>query len=191
VPSKEERRWKRVGCVQPKPTQTWHTGLSGGAPDSVRWPRLVDGEPAAFGKQRSNAAINHRTVRWCTGLSDEPSAMNSSLSGKEKSDVTIIHRTVRWCTGLSGESTAPATNGRPRDQRATRGPHQRSVGHTGLSGVHLIVSGAPTGPEDQRSTAPDMEGDRAPDWYSSCPVVHWTVRCTTRQKAGIAFQVEL
>jgi hypothetical protein len=57
--------------------------------------------------------------------------------------------------------------------------------------VHRIVFGAPTGPEEQRSDAPDLEGDRAPDSYSDCPVVHQTVRCTTRQKAGIAFQVGL
>jgi hypothetical protein len=68
---------------------------------------LVNGEPAALGQRRSDAAINHWTVRWCTGLSGESSAhtskssaMNSSLSGKEKGDVAIIHR----------------TNGSPREQ---------------------------------------------------------------------------
>jgi hypothetical protein len=133
VSRKEERRWKIVGCVQPKPARAWHTGLSVGAPDSVRCPRLVNGEPAALGKRRSKVAI--------------------------------IHRTIRWCTGLSGESMAPANNGCPRNPRATCGPRQRSVGHTELSG-------APTDTEDQRSTALDMEGDRAPDRYSGCPVVH-------------------
>jgi hypothetical protein len=68
-------------------------------------------------------------------------------------------------TGLSGEPTAPAANGRPRDQRATRGQLQRSAGCTGLSG-------APSSPEEQRSDVPDMEGDRAPDMNSGCPVVH-------------------
>jgi hypothetical protein len=62
---------------------------------------------------------------------------------------------------------------------------------TGLSGVHRTVSGALTDPEDQRSDVPDMEGDRSPDSYSDCPVVHRTVRCTTRQKASLAFQVGL
>jgi hypothetical protein len=104
--------------------------------------------------------------------------------GKREGDVAINHRTVQWCTGLSGESTAPAANGRPRDQRATRGPHQRSVGHTGLSG-------APTGLEDQRSAAPSLEGNRAPYCYSGCPVVQRTVRCTTRQKARIAYQIDV
>jgi hypothetical protein len=198
VPRKEERRWKRVGCVQPKPARAWHIGLSDGAPDSVRCPKLVNGEPAALGKRRSDAAINHRTVRWCTRLSSESSThaskssvMNSSFSGKEKGDVAIIHWPVRWCTGLYGESTAPAANGRPRDQRATRGPRQRSVGHTGLSGVHWTVSGAPMSPEDQRSDAPGKERNHAQDCYSSCLVMHRTVRCTTRQKAGIVFQVGL
>jgi hypothetical protein len=92
----------------------------------------------------------------------------------KKGDVAIFHQTVRWCTGLSGEPKAPAANGRPRDQRATHGPCQRSVGHTRLSGVHRTVSGAPTDPEDQRSDALDMEGDHAPDCYSDCPVHHLT-----------------
>jgi hypothetical protein len=121
-------------------------------PDSVRCARLAGSEPAALEKKQR-----------CTA---------------------IIHQTVRWCTGLSGEPTVASANGRPRDPRATRSPQQRSVGHTGLSG-------APTDPEDQRSDAPDMEVDRAPDNYSDCPVVHRTVRCTTQQKASLAFQVGL
>jgi hypothetical protein len=126
----------------------WHTGLSSGAPDSVR------------------------CARWPT--------VNRLLSGKRQRRTAIIHRPVWWCTGLSGEPKALVANGRPCHHRATRGLCQRSVGHTGLSGVHRTVSGAP-----------DMEGDRAPDCYSDCPVVHWTVRCTTRQKARLAFQVGL
>jgi hypothetical protein len=117
--------------------------------------------------------------------------MNSSLSGKQKGNVAIIHRTVQWGTRLSGEPTVPAANGRPRDQRATRGPLQWSAGCIGLSGVHRTVFGAPTGPEEQWSAAPDMEGDRASDCYSICPMVHRTVRCTTRQKARIAYQIVL
>jgi hypothetical protein len=105
--------------------------------------------------------------------------------------MAIIHRIVRWCTGLSGESTAPAANGRPRNQRATHGPRQWSVGHTRLSGVHRTVSGAPTAPEDQRSAVPDMEGDHASDCYRSYPVVHRTVLCTTRQKARIGYQIDV
>jgi hypothetical protein len=37
-----------------------------------------------------------------------------------------------------------------------------------------VLSGAPTDPEDQRSDAPEKEGDHAPDSYSDCPVHHST-----------------
>jgi hypothetical protein len=40
--------------------------------------------------------------------------------------------------------------------------------------VHRTVSGAPTGPNLQRSDALEKEGDRAPDSYSDCPVHHPT-----------------
>jgi hypothetical protein len=112
--------------------------------------------------------------RW-TGCSRE----NAEAYGYNSLDCLVVHRTVRWA------------NGRPRDPRATRGLQQRLIRHTGLSGVHRTVSGAPTDPKDQRSDASDMEGDCAPDSYSDCPVVHRTVRCTTRQKASLAFQVGL
>jgi hypothetical protein len=69
-----------------------------------------------------------------------------------------------------------------------RGPLQRSAGGTGLSGVHRTVSGAPTSTKLQRSAAPVMEGNRAPDMNSGCPVVHRIVQCATRQKATLAFQ---
>jgi hypothetical protein len=39
------------------------TGLSGGAPDSVRCPGWPDGELSALGNRRDEVAINHRTVR--------------------------------------------------------------------------------------------------------------------------------
>jgi hypothetical protein len=142
VRKEEEKKPKRLGFVQPNFSSVWHTGLSGGAPDSVRCARLISKESAALGNRRRHTAKNHRTVRWCTGLSGEP--------------------------------TVASANGQPRNLRATRGPQQRSVGHTGLSDVHQTVSGAPTNPEDQWSDAPEKEGDRAPDSYSDCPVPHPT-----------------
>jgi hypothetical protein len=36
VPRQEDSNWKKVGCEQPTSARAWHTGLSGGAPDSVR-----------------------------------------------------------------------------------------------------------------------------------------------------------
>jgi hypothetical protein len=110
--------------------------------------------------------------------------MNSSLSGNEKGDVAKIHRTVWWCTGLSDDPTAPAANGRPCDQRSTRGPLQRSAGCTGLSG-------APSGREVERSTMLGMERNRAPDCSCGGGVGPGTVGATTRQKARLSFQVGL
>jgi hypothetical protein len=130
--------------------------------------------------------LAHRTVRWCTGqcLVRQVGPRELAALRIRRRRTAIIHRTVRWCTGLSGEPTVASANGRSRNPRATRGPQQRSVGHTRMSG-------APTDPEDQRSDALEKEGDRAPDSYSDCPVVHRTVRCTTRQKVSLAFQVGL
>jgi hypothetical protein len=38
---RRESNCKRLDCVQPNSSSAWHTGLSGGAPDSVRCARLV------------------------------------------------------------------------------------------------------------------------------------------------------
>jgi hypothetical protein len=108
--------------------RAWHTRLSGGAPDSVRCARLVNGEVADLKNRRSCTAIIHRTVWWRTGLSSESSTKNSPLSRNGKHDVAIIHRNVRWCTGLSGEPMVASANSRPRNLRATRGLLQRSAG---------------------------------------------------------------
>jgi hypothetical protein len=49
VTKEEERKRERHGSVQLNFSSVWHTGLSGGAPDSVRSTRLVSGEKAALG----------------------------------------------------------------------------------------------------------------------------------------------
>jgi hypothetical protein len=64
VTKEEKRKRKRLSSMQPNFSSVWHTGLSGGAPDSVRCARLVRGELAALGIQRRRTAIIHRTVRW-------------------------------------------------------------------------------------------------------------------------------
>jgi hypothetical protein len=48
------------------------TVLSLGAPDSVRCARLALVKRLLSGIRRRRMAIIHRTVRWCTGLSGEP-----------------------------------------------------------------------------------------------------------------------
>jgi hypothetical protein len=60
------------GFVQPKSAQSECTGLSGGAPDSVRCARLTQANWLLSGLRRRRTTKIHRTVRWCTGLSGEP-----------------------------------------------------------------------------------------------------------------------
>jgi hypothetical protein len=77
--NREKKRTKRLGSVQPNLCSVWHTGLSGGAPDSVRCSRLDSGEQVALGRIWRHTTIIHRTVRWCTGLSDEPTATSATV----------------------------------------------------------------------------------------------------------------
>jgi hypothetical protein len=108
--------------------------------------------------------------------------------GKVWRRMTIIHRTVRWCTRLSREPTVDCANGRQRDQRATRGLGQRIVG---APYCPVCTGQCPVSQVDRCSN-----GQLSPIWkeiehrtsYRTCPVVHRTVRCATRQKASIAFQ---
>jgi hypothetical protein len=183
-PTKEEKHRKRLGCEQP-------SICSGLAHRTVRCARLTNGEVAGLEKRRSCTAIIHRTVRWCTGLSGESSTTNSPLSGNGKGDVAIIHRTVWWCTELSGEPTVASTNGRPRNLRATHGLLQRSAG---APDCPVCTGQCPVRQPAQRSN-----GQMCPIWkeithrtsYRTCPVAHRTVWCATRQKARIAFHVDL
>ena len=69
----EKSNWKRDGFVQPKSAQS---GCTGQCPVVHR---TVSGAPGwrlsnwpLSGLRRRRTAINHRTVRWCTGLSGEP-----------------------------------------------------------------------------------------------------------------------
>jgi hypothetical protein len=148
-------------------------------------------EKAALGTRRRRTTIIHRTIRWCTGLSCESSAANSSPSGKAKGLRGYNSLDYRWCTRLSGEPTIACANVRPRNLCAT---HGRTNGRQGAPDCPMCTGQCPVcqlPPEDQRSDAPEKEGDHAPDSYNDCPVVHRTVRCTTRQKASLAFQVGL
>jgi hypothetical protein len=69
----EKIQLEKLGSKQPKVCSVWvHRTVSGGAPDSVRCARLASVNWPLSGLRRRRTAINHRTVRWCTGLSGEP-----------------------------------------------------------------------------------------------------------------------
>jgi hypothetical protein len=96
---------KRLGSVQPKLSSVWYTGLSGGAPDSVRCARLASGEQATLGKNRRRTAIIHRTVRWCTGLSGEPTVASATV------DRAIRGWRVARANGRQGAPDCPVCTG--------------------------------------------------------------------------------
>jgi hypothetical protein len=145
------------------------TLLSLGAPDSFRCARLAYGELSALGSRRRRTAINHRTVRWCTGLSGEPTV--GRANGRPRNP-RVTHGQAN---GQKGAPDYPVctrqcpvrqrlqiVNGRPSQRSAAQStcdawPSQRSEGGTGLSGVHQTVSGAPTAPNRQRSATPEQE----------------------------------
>jgi hypothetical protein len=102
---RKEKKCKRLGWVQPKSCSAWHTGLSGGAPDSVRCARPASGEQATLGKNRRRTTIIHRTVRWCTGLSGEPTVASATVG-------RAIHgRRVAHANGRQGAPDCPVCTG--------------------------------------------------------------------------------
>jgi hypothetical protein len=85
-----------------KAVSVWGTGLSGGAPDSVRCARLPRAKGPLSGICRRRTAKIHRTVRCapdcpvCTGLSGEPT-VGRSICARHVAEPTVGrgHRTVR------------------------------------------------------------------------------------------------
>jgi hypothetical protein len=94
-------------------------------------------EKAALGTQRWRTTIIHRTVWWCTGLSGESSAANSSPSGKAKGrhgynspDCSVSQRSPVPTVGLAiftRRVAAPTVGGAPDSVRCANGPGAATV----------------------------------------------------------------
>jgi hypothetical protein len=108
----EKSNWKCLGSSSQDSAKSESTGLSGGAPDSVRWARLARAKRQLSGIHRRRTTIIHRTVRCapdcpvsqrsagptigraiCAGHVAEPTARRG-------------HRTVRCELDMSGAPTA-------------------------------------------------------------------------------------
>jgi hypothetical protein len=93
---------------------------------TVRCARLVSGELATLGKLWRRTAIIHRTVRWCTGLSGEPTVASATVGrairGQRvaRANGRLGHRTVR-CTN----QPEVATVGCARNGRKSRTRHEQ------------------------------------------------------------------
>jgi hypothetical protein len=135
------KRCKRLGCVQPRLSSAWHTGLSGGAPDSVRCARLNTSEQAALGRSRWRTAIIHQTV-WCTPDCPVSQRLAGPTVGRAiraghvaEPTARRVHRTVRCapdcvrCANGSGSSTVDCTNfGRKSGTGLSGAPPDRRQG---------------------------------------------------------------
>jgi hypothetical protein len=154
--NREKKRTNRLGSVQPNLCSVWHTELSSDAPDSVRCARLDSGEQAALGRIWRHTTIIHRTVRWCTELSGEPTVARETV-GRAIRGRRVAHANSRQgapdcpvCTGQCPVRQLPRIcNGRLRQIRK-----EIRTGHaivtvrwcTGLSGA----------PPDRRQLWPSL-----------------------------------
>ena len=181
----------------------WGTGLSGGAPDSVRCARLPRPKRPLSGFSPAPSAKIHRTVRCAP---DCPVSQRSAgptvgraICVRHVAEPTVGrgHRTVRCAPDMSGVPTAPdlqrsaspikERNRAPDTVRCARlarakwplsGIHRRRMAiiHRTCS-VRQRLSGY------QWSTAPFLEGNRAPDSVRCAP--DCPVRPTTEGKDGL------
>jgi hypothetical protein len=146
----EKSNWRRDGFVQPKPALSGCTGLSGGAPDSVRCARLARANWSLSGNRRRRTTIIHRTV-WCAP--DCPVSQRSA-------GPTVGHAI---CAGHVAEPTARrghrTVSGAPTALR-----RQRSASLFKGRNPHRTVSGG----------APDCPVRRATEGKICLPGLHST-----------------
>jgi hypothetical protein len=148
---------QRLGCVQPRLSSVWGTGLSGDAPDSVRCARLPRAKWPLSGICRRRTTIIHRTVRCA------PDCPVSQRSAAESARDTWPGQRPEGSSVLSGvHRTCPVRqicNGRQRSaapfKERNRAPD--SVRWAPDCPVHPTIEGKDGLPE-LFSTAPSCLG---------------------------------
>jgi hypothetical protein len=177
----------------PKGSLVWRTGLSSGAPDSVRCTRGLRAELLSLGNFQKPARYNSldRPVytRQCAVLQEDAALELGSLGNLQRllrynsPDMSGVHQTVRCNRGATATSRqrSPATAFNARQSAQKSGT--RIVAHRTLYSTCTVrhrTSRRAQKSELQRSN-PNGFGDvaGAPDMSG----VHRTVRCTIRQSA--------
>jgi hypothetical protein len=108
----KEKRLEESACVQPRLSTVWHTGLSGGAPDSVRCARLGSGELATLGK--TSAAYGYNSPD-CPVSQRPPAQWSAAKSAGDAWPAPTVgrgHRTVRCANGHKSATVGCARLGR-------------------------------------------------------------------------------
>jgi hypothetical protein len=165
----EKSNWKCLDSSSQESAQSGSTGLSGGAPDSVRCARLARAKWLLSGLRRRCTAIIHRTVRWCTGLSGglftgELVALGNSSStyGYNSPDCPVSQRSAGPTVGraiCAGHVAEPTARRRHRSGAPTA---------LRLPTVDCAIYGKKSG-------------------TGQCQVCTGLFRCASRQKARSAF----
>jgi hypothetical protein len=147
---KEKNNWKCLGSSSQDSAQSGSTGLSGGAPDSVRCARLACANSLLSGFHRRRTAIIHRTVRCApdcpvsqrsagptVGCADLRETRGQANGREGAPDCTV-------CTGQCPvRQRLPGANGRLR--------HRRKEIRTGQCPMY---TGLPGAPGDRRQDLP-------------------------------------
>jgi hypothetical protein len=124
-------------------------------------------------------------------LSPAFDALDCRCTGWSSSELAALGKSSRALrlkfTGLSGEPTAPAptVDSTISGQRVARANgHQAAPDCPMCTGQCLVRQG------DQRLNG-RLRWKRKGIRHCSCPVAHRTIRCANRQKARIAYQMEI
>jgi hypothetical protein len=142
----EKSNWKCLGTSSQDSAQSGNTGLSGGAPNSVRCARLARVKWPLSGIHRRRTTIIHRTVQCAPDYpvsqrSAGPTVGRAICAGHMAGPTARRgHRTVRCANG------SQTANGRLRH-------FWKEIGHRTLSGVHRTVRCASR--QKARSAFPD------------------------------------
>jgi hypothetical protein len=154
------------------------TGLSGGAPDSVWCARLTTVNWLLSGSDQRRTAINHRTVRWCTGLSGEPFtgevvALGKRLTtyGYKSLDCPVSQRSAGPTVGrgIRARRVAEPTVGRGHRTIQCAPDSVRCANGSGSSMVGCATDGKKSAPDSVRwctglSGAPGDRRQELPSW---------------------------
>jgi hypothetical protein len=146
----EKSNWNCLGSSSQDSAESGSTGLSGGAPDSVRCARLARAKWPLSGIRRRRTAKIHRTVRCAP---DCPVSQRSAgptvgrgICARHVAGPTVGrgHRTVRCAPDMSGAPTAPRS--------ATVGC--AILGRRSGTGQCPVCTGLSGAPDDRRQDQP-------------------------------------